>query len=395
MSMNQDSNNQNRVSTPDTAHTTNVPAESYTRDPQYYYDHSVVLMVEGVLFKLPKTLLLSHMTEIPHPPAKITRSVIEHSDKGTSDSDPFVISGVTTQQFRWFLLLLLGTPIDPEYRSLFMSAQGTANPTKDIFLCYLGAYAITRYFGMTELREWSYSQLEIVLESVSSFVNSSWDKDTIIQAMSCAQPMDCRNSYNLYTFVSLALSTEARSSTLAYESPLLSNLDTCVALYKDCSLPQTYPSLFGYVFSVILSLGHRSPIWINQLTREDRNVLYAAQAHLVFIGSDPDLGFSWLWQPLILNRCGYCSDSCTEDAETAWSASFARCGDFHSKIPLEDISNLLLLPSYRQLFADATQSRFNSCRRECARRMLGSIDETVEAVFAAMCRKHKYFVENA
>ncbi|KAF8599767.1 hypothetical protein BDV93DRAFT_525854, partial [Ceratobasidium sp. AG-I] len=393
MSTAQDTNNQNRVSTPDTTLNT-VPAQCYPRDPNYYYDtDNAVFLVGGVLFKLPKSNLLSHMDQKPSPTAKITRSDIERPGKGAGDSDPFVIPEVTAQQFRWFLLLLLGTPADAEYRSLFVSAQSTASPTKDIFLCYQGVYATTRYFGMTELRDWSYSQLDIVLKSVTGFVNASWDKATIIQALTCAQTMDYWNCDDLCAFVNLALSTSAPNNPLTYQPPLSSNLDTCIALYKDPNLPKTYPVLFDYVFTVILSLGHRSSVWINQLTREDRNILYAAQVHLVSLGADSDLKLSWLSHPPSKNRSDFCSNSCTKDADTAWSTSFAYYGALNSDIPLVDIAKLVLLPSYRQLFADSTQSYFKSCKNGCARKPLFRIDVWIEAVFDAMCRKYQHFAE--
>ncbi|KAF8593403.1 hypothetical protein BDV93DRAFT_612242 [Ceratobasidium sp. AG-I] len=373
-----------------------TPMAVYPHDQKYYHNSdSVTFLVGGILFKLCKSILLYHMAQEPLPPAKITISDIEKPGKGASDSDPFVITGVTTQQFRWFLLLLLGTPADPEYESCFMLTKSARSHTKDDFLCHLGIYAITRYFGMSKLHDWACSRLKGVLKLATEIFNTSWDKGTIMQVATCLYEESHWLNCNLHAFILLTLSTSAQNNPIAHQLPVSSNLDTCVALYKDPSLPKTYPAIFGYVFTVILSLGHRSSVWTNQLTREDRNILYAAQVHLMSLGDDPDLDLSWLSQSPSKYRIEFCSDSCIKDTNTAWSASFALCGASDSVIPLVDVSMLVLLPGYRQLFADSARSNFKSCINECACNALNSIDAWTQAIFAAMCNKYKYFVEDA
>ncbi|KAF8599770.1 hypothetical protein BDV93DRAFT_293730 [Ceratobasidium sp. AG-I] len=247
---------------------------NYTRDPIYYDDDgNVVFLVRDVLFKLRKSILLFHIAQTPRRPERITRSDIEQTNKGTSDNNPFVIPEVTAQQFCHFLFFLLGTPASPEYRYLFIDN----NHTKDTLVDLLGIAVLARHFGMSEIETWSCSRLGPIVKSPTQVANSSWDKDTVLQAMDSADGFDgkflgynaCfRFASDMHTVVRLALSP----FTSALQPPLSSNLDTCVALYKDPSLPKLHPDLFGYVFTVILSLGHRSSIWANQLTREDRAV---------------------------------------------------------------------------------------------------------------------------
>ncbi|KAF8599766.1 hypothetical protein BDV93DRAFT_609064 [Ceratobasidium sp. AG-I] len=334
-------------STPPAALLNDAPMATYPRDPKYYDDNgNIVFLVGGVLFKLLKSILLARIDQAPHGPARTARSDIERSSNGTNNINPLVISELTAEQFRWFLLLLLGTEADAEYRSFFASSESIHSPTKDIFLCYLGIYIITRHFGMSKLHTWSHTRLEMILRSVTGFVNTTWDKCTIMQAAACAYEGASYLSYDLRAFLYLALSTSAPNNPLAHRLPLSSNLDTCVALYKDRDLPERYPSLFGYVFTLILSLGHHSPIWTSQLTREDRNILYTAQAHLISLGVDPNFELSRLLQPASQTWSFRCT-SCTSHIDTAWSTSFAGFGSLNSTIPLEDISKLVLLPSYR------------------------------------------------
>ncbi|KAF8599765.1 hypothetical protein BDV93DRAFT_525852, partial [Ceratobasidium sp. AG-I] len=382
MSRAQETNNQGAVCIPGTT-IASVPAGPYTRDPKYYCDDNIILLVGDALFKFSKSILLSHMDEESYLSAKIAKLDL--------DCNPFVVSVVTVQQFRWFLLLMLGTPADPEYKSLFVSTKSTGSHTKDDFLCHLGIYIIVRYFGMSKLRTWSHSQLDVILRSATGFVNASWDSENVNQVVTCAFEENNWLSYDLRAFILLALSTSVPNNPLAYKPPLSYNLDACVALYKDPKLPQTHPSLFGYVFAVILSLGRRSPVWTGQLTQEDRTVLNAAQVDLTSLGNDPELALSWLSQLPSQNWSWFCNNSCAKAADTAWRASFARCGVFDSAVPLVDISKLILLPGYRQLFVDTAQSNPHSCPCD-SEDVLFSIDGGIELIFTAMCGKYQYFV---
>ncbi|KAF8599761.1 hypothetical protein BDV93DRAFT_525849 [Ceratobasidium sp. AG-I] len=395
MSTTQDTNNQNRVSTPDTAHT-NVPGQSYVRDSTYYCDDSIVILVEGTLFKFPKSILLSHVSGWLHQPPKIKISDIERPEIGTSDSNPLVLSGVTAQQFRWFLFLLLGTPADQEYEALFMPKESGCNYIKDDFLCHLGIYIITRYCGMSRLHNWSYTQLRVIISSTTVFDNTSWDKDTIMQTAACAYEGGSALSYDLRVFLYLALSTLAPNNSFAYQSTPSSNLDICVALYKDPCLPEKYPDIFGYVFTVILSLGHRSSVWTNRLKREDRNILYAAQTHLISLQKESGIDLSWISQPPSQNW-GVACESCASHLDAAWGASLASCGSLDSVIPLEDITRLVLLPSYSHKFLNNLLSpRPGPCIGGlCNALMRHKVVEKMQGVFSGMCGKYKYFVENA
>ncbi|KAF8599768.1 hypothetical protein BDV93DRAFT_525855 [Ceratobasidium sp. AG-I] len=403
MSATQEINNQNRVPELNTL-LNNIELQSRTRDPEYYYDDgNVIFLVGDVLFKLHKSILLSRMYDRSYvdtymsgnvdPPPKITRSDIERRVKGTSDSDPFIISAVTTQQFRWFLLLLMGTPDGPLYKSRFMLTDKAETHTKDDFLCYLGISHMARHLGMYNLGSWSDSQLGLVLNSATGFVNNSWDKKTLIQAGYFPLGESYMIVDDLSVFALLALSASAPNNPITYQPPTLLNLDTCVSIFKDPGLLKG-TSIFGYAFTVILSLGHYSSIWTNQLTREDRTVLYAAQAHLILLEEDPGLDLSWIFQPS-RRIWVYSCTPCTNLFNTVWGASFAKCTSLNSNIPLVDISKLVLLPIYRQFFIASTRSNPKSCRRKCARRVWRYIDDKLLDTFYCMACKYNYIVKNA
>lgn len=390
-----ETNNQHRVPTPDASLNTAL-VRSYNRDPKYYCnDGNIVFLVGGVLFKLHRSIILSHMAEKPGELPRITKSDLEQHGKGMNDYDPFVIGDASPQQFRWFLLLLLGTPANPEYRTLFMGTNDARNHTKDAFVCHLGIVVLARYLGMPELEFWSYSQLELILKSVTRFVNSSWDKGTLLQAMDYASRTRALSGRDLRVFTRLALSITAPNNPIRFQSPPSSNLATCVALYKDPNFPETQPSLFGYVFTVILSLGHRSCVWAHQLSREERNVLYAAQVHLVSPYKEAGLSdLSWLSLPPSQTAGVKCA-SCTKHLDTAWNVGFAGCRGLGSAIPLEDISKLVILPSCRQIFADYVRSNPKLRAHNCGTAMLSDIDVRMYNIFHEMYYQYKHFVENA
>lgn len=251
---------------------------------------------------------------------------------------------------------------------------------------------LARYFGMSGIGYWSRSQLRQVLKSLTHFVNSEWDKYIILQAVDLASRCPNRLANEIGAFVWLALSTSAANNPIAYLPPLSSNLDTCVALFKDPNIRDTYPTLFGYVFTVILSLGHRSFVWTNWLTREDRIVLNAAQVHLISLRRETTLRLSWLSRPPSQNWGGFCT-TCSMHMDNAWRASFARCGTLDSDVPLEDISRLVLLPSYRQIFADSIHSIPKPCEEDCYARALYKIDSGQTGVFFDMYSMYEHFVE--
>lgn len=268
----------------------------------------------------------------------------------------------------------------------------------------LGIAILARHFGMSEIESWSFSRLTPLIKAPIHVANSSWDKNSILQVMENTEGLDYthvmehladrRFANDMNTTVWLALSTLAPNSPLAYQTPLSSNLDTCVALYKDSSFSKTHPALFGYVFTIILSLGHRSSVWTKQLTREDRTVLYAAQVNLTSLDKDPDLDLSQLLQvpKSFLARDSPFWSYCRPQQYNAWDASFANLGTLNSSTPLEDICKLVLLPAYRQLFADSTRA-YGHCFAGYCQRALDDIDAAVNNIFMGMYRKYEYFIE--
>jgi hypothetical protein len=242
---------------------------------------------------------------------------------------------------------------------------------------------------MKALEIWSHSQLKLVLKSSEFLSNYAWSKDALLQALSCANNTTSGGksgfAYDMLAFVCFVLSSSATTPSTSKHTTL--NIDACVQLYKDPSLPTAMPKLFGCVFAIILSLGHQSSVWKDRLSRDERSILYAAQAHLVRLDEHRELSLGWLSRPksLIVSPGGGCQ-SCQQYFHVLWNASFGQCGTLNSAMPLEDVSKVVRLPIYRQKFAANW-----ACETKCGTReeTLKGIDVRLEELYAEFTSKYK------
>lgn len=319
--------------------------------------------------------------------------------KGQSDADPIIIADVKAESFRHFLLALLGRPGDPDYMCLLTEAKDdrTHNPTT--FNRYLDIGDLAGRFGIADLTRWAWAQLGFLLKSADHLAGYEWDKPTLLKMLLNLDRLSTseRASANeLFCFIQLTLSMSTESPLIPRNQPK-SNLDACVQLYKDPSLlgSQAKTVIFGYVFAFVLSLGHRSAAWTTQLTRDDRAIMYAAQAHLVSLRQDTKLDLAWLEDPrgsVLLE--GACS-ACLNHFDSAWAASFGQCTPLNSAIPLEDICKVVYLPQYRQIFARIVRADSWDCKSQCAEALLKKLDGAIAFLFFGLAQKHQHFAKNA
>ena len=172
-----------------------------------------------------------------------------------------------------------------------------------------------------------------------------------------------------------------------------STLKTCATLYGELSnSTRKYDNItFGYVFIIILSLGHRSPIWTDQLTRDQRAILYTAQAHLTSLRKDKELDLAWLAHPRTSSLLHKTCSACSNRFDTVWDASFGQCGTINSAVPLRDVSELVVLPQCRHIFARGVRSSSWRCEFQCGMNILRKIDSKIERLFLDLAWKHRRF----
>lgn len=271
--------------------------------------------------------------------------------------------------------------------SLLADAQHSDRHTQELFVRYLDIGTVADILNMYKLNNWARSQLELLLGSGSWFSKYTWDEELLLQLD--AAVWEEWFYYDVQAFLRLILTPP---DPIASHHKTATRLETCISLYKNPKLLAERGTLFGWVFLYILSLGHRSPAWLDKLTRDDRLVLYAAQAELTNLSSRPDLPLDWLTlhEDLISNLD--CED-CLPRLEVTWNSIFGRVGRLNSVVPLEDIRRIMFLPACRQEFAQAVHSPSWPCQRGCSNQVLAMYDMGLSGLCYQFSDIHKHFVE--
>ncbi|KAF8603029.1 hypothetical protein BDV93DRAFT_523617 [Ceratobasidium sp. AG-I] len=377
--------------------------ETYTRDSKYYYhDGNTVFLVGGSLFKFQATILAPNESTKPYEFEPLMRDLLDPQNattsdtKGSSNSNPLTIPNVEAKQFHDLLLAVLGRPGEAEYMSLITDARQTRSHTQDMFLRYSDIGDLAARFGITDLANWAWSQLELLLTSSDRLAKCKWGSATILKLLPHINDMH-KNKSSLWAglpiFILLALSQPTRNPRLSATEPML-DTDVCVQLYRHLALVATPAgrAVFGYSFIFVLSLGHRSSVWVDQLTWQDRAKLYAAQVHMTRLHQIQELNIGWLKEPQLPEKV--CA-TCRLRFGTIWEASFAQCGPLDSAVPLEDVSKLLHLPQYYQQFFQPIRSGAWVCERKCEEAILANIGLAMLNMFANLAEHHKHIVANA
>jgi hypothetical protein len=270
---------------------------------------------------------------------------------------------------------------------LLTGAQCKKNHTKTFFLFYLYLGDIAYRFGITDLAHWAWDQLGLILKSARQLVKVKWPKITMLRMLEHFDAMLESKpdvAFEIFALFQLLLSVSTDGHPLISTQPA-SNIDTCVLLYKDSPLlaEPARGLILGCAFVVVLSLGHRSSVWKDQLTRDQRYTLYAAQAHLVSLRDNQHLEIKWLQDPQNSKILGSACSACAVQFNSTWEISFGLCGTLNSHIPLEDVSNLARLPQCRQIFAEAVRCPLwsASCKKKCNEIILREIDVNLDNVF--------------
>ncbi|CAE6421283.1 unnamed protein product [Rhizoctonia solani] len=319
-------------------------ATPYQCDPKYYYpDGSTVILVGDILFKFQLSLVLDPHDTSNHPNSgdPTFRELFINS----SDDNPARLNGYTPNQFRNFLSVVLGLPSDPGYLALLTGAQDTKNHTRDILVQYLDVASLSQRFRMTELETWARGQLHLVLRSSHKFTQIKWDRDTLHRLHSYAQSRGgsaVRSPVNAFIQYFISVSADKSQQSLT-----LTNFKTCMELYKDDTLKQRDPALFGCLFAAMVSQHHQA--WTSPLTQRDKALLYIAQVQLTPVTKILQ-NLHWLLAPASFSKL--CS-ACQSALPHIWTDTFGKCGSLNSSVLLQDISSLAHLPQYLLSFSRA------------------------------------------
>ncbi|CAE6448310.1 unnamed protein product [Rhizoctonia solani] len=313
------------------------------------------------------------------------------SNTGTDDAHPIVLpADVTEDQFRDLLMVAFGGVVDRSSVDFFRSLKtpSSYSPTLVSRLTNIG-YLGCR-FGMKRLDVWSQIQIHAVLQHLVVTRQSAddWGAPVILRLVQYLQNTSLAFSRcKLLDLTRHIISTLVeRAYELNNEIPQGTIIDVCAALYKEKDLLINTPEFFGFIFAVIVSLGHQSPIWTNCLTREDRRVLYAANTTLTRLASHADLDVGWVMDPTALKKV---CPQCPSGFDASWNKAFSQCDGLKSRVPLEDLRHVVTLPVYRMRFWLA--NRVAPCK--CAVTVMNNIEPRMDTLYSGLTEKYKFLVE--
>ncbi|KAG8704575.1 hypothetical protein FRC11_009771, partial [Ceratobasidium sp. 423] len=330
----------------------------YVRDTEFYHDPNVVVLLVGnTLFRFRASLLapgpgIEDYELKPYLKDALDPSGNTSNGLGISDERPIVLpKDVTIEAFRDLLRVSSGGVMNKQFMGILSGINGCFGCSPKLIdrLSKLGRLA--GRFGMKRLDSWAQSKLDMIFQNwiLELSERTSWNSAIILQLvqhMKMTSVADYRDRILRGTrLVMGALIVKSDECDLGDESKdrfgsTITRI--CTDLYKDKSLPTDAPCIFGFAYAFVLSLGHRSPVWVNDLSREDRRVLHASNSILTRLCDHAELGVGWLTKPTdmshIINDCSVCSSS--SNFNTWWDRGFGECKGLNSPIPLEDIRHL-------------------------------------------------------
>ncbi|CAE6388932.1 unnamed protein product [Rhizoctonia solani] len=311
----------------------------------------------------------------------------------SNDNNPIEIHGITAMQFRDYLLILLGRPYDKEYSKLISYHNYFITHSKDICVRYLDIATLARRFRMVELEQWTIDALRTSFTgpttTLAKIASENWDCDTVLKLRAFTKAT--KIELPVLTFIQYLVSVGSKDEAIAASGDHIDDIP-CVGLYRNFKESDIEPVLFGCAFLNILSLGHRSPVWAGCLTRNDRAILYAAQAQLVNASEGLGLDLGWLSAPRSATPGQLC-DKCSTRLLEKWNRSFGQCSkDLGSGYPLKDVSLLAQLPTYRHIISSGWGSACKQNSR-CVPTLLGSVDTHIQQVFTKATSHYKKVVE--
>lgn len=364
----------------------------YHRHPEYYYeDGSVVFLVGEDLFKVYALRLVADPGVTDFEYKELMEGVLDRTNTssnkpGTNDKYPVILPNVTATQFSEFLFTVLGKIGDKEYTSFITAARDPPNHNSTLVGRLADAGTLAARFGMKNLDSWTYSQLLMVLQRTPFAAMATDLKQPVLRSvityMQATRIATCQ--YEISVWVELVIGSIQGS----YKDQHSPNFHTFVDWYRDQSLLANSPRLFGYLFAIILSLGHLSTTWNDILTREERRIFHAANSVLTRLCDHRDLEVQWLTQPTIVKDI--CSlPTCIRNFDDCWNSHFVPHQKLDSPIALKDIHQIVQLPIYRYRFA--YQSKDWNCKSNCAHKTLAKIDTCIGRVFQGLAAKHEFF----
>ncbi|KAG8727774.1 hypothetical protein FRC11_012474 [Ceratobasidium sp. 423] len=395
----------------------NKSATDLIHDPKYYFeDGSVTFCVRKVLFKVHASLLKAHSENFFKELNLSPQTSDSKAPGGTCDENAIAIPDIQPSQFRHLMKLIYCLPSN----NVFFT-QPTPSDNKVVvgdFECYLDAAILSRKFGMEAVQQWAKKKLgELAHSSGKSLVDEFEDfcgktasgdnsrlGDDGPRPDSEVDGVLPATNFHAYRCVEAVQYARAVSDNALFHDVLSSLECYCVcpdfdvgALLSFLRIPnlrQTDPSLFGFLFLLLLCRGNQ--VWMEKIfTQEDRMALFSAQSFLTPLPKSlkESIVVPLFTRPVRANDlAAILSDDteCHREIFYHWERIFSvgYYEDVNNREFSVLVSALITLPSRRLDFA--VRLRRVKCQ-QCRRKILEQLDQDMQEVFARLAEYYKAY----
>ncbi|CAE6493724.1 unnamed protein product, partial [Rhizoctonia solani] len=387
----------------------------FIRDPRYYFeDGNVILRVREVLFKVHASLLRAHSEDFFNKLRPSLQSEEPTAHRGVRDEDNIIINDIQPSQFRNLMKVIYCLPSN----NVVLSRPATNDRQAIVgnFDCYLDIAILSRKFAMEDIQQWARKKLNKLLHKSGKVLSEEFDDfyeyimpdedNRLGDEDFKPQTMDCvpvASSYPAFRFMEAIHYAKAVSdNTLLYDTLGVleyycinpgHKIEFLLSFLRIADLRKTNPSVFGFLFLLILSRGKLA--WVEKaFTRDDRAVLFSVQS---FLSPLPAAIKEPIVIPLftrparanefarILSENTECKDRCSEEIFLHWEKTFP-AGYYHdvnSKEFSVSIKALTTLPLRRFNFT----IRLGEVHcKQCSRKVQEQLDQDMQEVFARLAK---------
>lgn len=262
---------------------------------------------------------------------------------------------------------------------------------------YLDIADLSHRFAASKLEAWALEQLRALSNCITRLSKSKQYVDYQLRALSYVRIIqDKQLGHRMRTFVELSYSYLLQESPFRLTGPEIeAHRRNLLKVFNYPNLQSDYPSLFGFIICVILSLGHGFWLHHPSLDREARIALLSAQTHLTPLPFSI-LGLDWVEGTLTPTNPHGCNPELQSCAlcnfQPAWERAFPSQyieGMKKKESPSGGVGLLALLIGKRVAFADDLPFPNGRCIKNCEGRFIEFIDDKLEHVFVLLADYYK------
>ncbi|KAG8690939.1 hypothetical protein FRC11_007950 [Ceratobasidium sp. 423] len=396
----------------------NNPIGFPQRDLYYYFeDGSIIFQVKNVLFKVHASLLERRSDDFKGafnvPPAIITPL----QSRGNYGEGPIIIPDVPCYQFRHLMKAIYIQPTDHFFSPPPAKYKDVKNAARD-FVFYADVARLSLKFAMKDTETWAKQRLAKLVHMPGKALNDGFEVlnyqdigrsyDDVANQVDHQFPTPNPANYEEFSIIeAIRYARDISDAPLLHDALNLmqyycadENPDVTfvLALLRIPNLCDTEPSLFGFLFLLVLSTGNTR--WMdNMFTQVDRMALFSAQSLLSPVPDSlkapsetplfnaPTLEFftERLSDETVRQSC---IEQCYPKALSDWQEVFGRyyedLADRDLRVPIDTLTSL---PINRKHFSNRLQK--NACADGCYRVILAKIDQVIQDFYAQVAKYYK------